>query len=81
MPYLGCIFQAENKFGGVSFGEITNRQVWGCYLEGKLQDIDFDQISHTWLKFWIFVTVIGCIFEWPVNFVESFSQKLINFRL
>ena len=44
-------------------------------------DSDFDQISHTWLKFWIVVTILGYIFEWPVNFEVSFSQKFMNFRV
>ena len=81
--FFGCLFQAENKFWGVIFGRITNRHKCWRVIFGKttFKDIKFDQISHTWLKFRVVVTILGYTAEWLVNFEISFSQKLFNFRV
>ena len=41
---------------GVSFRKIT------------LSGIDFDQISLTWLKFWVLVTILGYTFSMACKF-------------
>ena len=43
--------------------------------------IDFDQLSLTWLKFYIVVTIKSTHFQWSVSFGVSFSQKVINPRV
>ena len=59
--FWGAFFRAENKFWGTIFGKITSSNEFrGVILEKiTLKGIDFDQISLTWLKFWMAVTTLG----------------------
>ena len=63
MIFLGCFFRAGNKFWGIIFGKITSsHKFWGVIFENNSKGIGFDQLSLTWLKFWIAVTIIGNTF-------------------
>ena len=44
----------------------------------KFWGIDFDQISLTWLKFWIVVKILGINFQWPINLGVLFSRKFAS---
>ena len=65
VPFLGCIFSDRKKFWGIIFCKIARRhKCWNVILEKiTLWGIDFDQISFTWLKFWIVVTILGYTFQ------------------
>ena len=60
VPFFGVPFLKMNF--GVSFlaDSQIEHKILGCQFRIiTLQGIDFDQISLTWLKFWIVVTILG----------------------
>ena len=61
MPFLGCLFPAENKFWCIIFGKITSSHI-------TLHGIEFDQISLTWLEFWMAVTTLVYTFSMASKF-------------
>ena len=52
----------------------------GCqFSKVTLQGIDFDQISHIWLKFWIVVTILGYTFSVACKFWGIVFAKIYKF--
>ena len=79
--FLFCFFRAENRFWGIFLGKIiSSHKFWGVILEKKnLRGIDFDQISLTWLKFWIAVTILGYKFLMTCKFWSIVFAKIYKF--
>ena len=82
MPFFGVpFFRAENKFWGIIFGKITgSHKFLGCHFRKvTLKGIDFDQISLTWLKFWMDVTILGYTFSMVCKFWGIVFAKIYKF--
>ena len=90
MPFgTGCaifwvpFFEQKVNFG-VSF--LVKSQGASYYTEITPLDIDFDQIPHTSLKFWIAVTVVGYTFSkarkfyWDIVFTKIHEFLGCDFR-
>ena len=67
VPFLGCLFSAENKPWGIIFGKKT------------FQGIDFDQVSLIWLTFRIVVTILGYKFSMACKFWGIVYAKIYKF--
>ena len=78
--FWGAFFEQKINFGvsflvesqvvinlGYNFRKIT---LWG---------IDFDQISLTWLKFWMAVTILGYTFSMACEFWGIVFEKIYKF--
>ena len=71
VPFLGVSFVMQKINFRCHFVKITNRHssslggMVTLYKNITLQGIHFDQIFYTWLKFWIFVTILGYVLNGP----------------
>ena len=63
--FCGAFFREEDKFWGIiSVKSQVVINFFGCHFRKiTYKSIGFDQISLTWLKFQIFVTILGYIFS------------------
>ena len=74
VPLLGCLFRAENVCWVSFLVKLQVVIILGYHFRKiTLWGIDFDQISLTWLKFWIAVTILGYKFSMAWKFLGILS--------
>ena len=79
--FWGAFFEQKIDFWVSSFVKLHVVIKFGGVILGKmiLEDADFDQISHTWVKILDFVLNLGYIFSMACKFWSIVFAKIYKF--